>query len=116
MATMAFTPPNKSSQAQDPVSRLIFELSKLPGIGEKTATRLAYFILKQDESYSRALSEAIQSAKQKIVLCQECLTFTDINPCRICANPQRDRTTICVVERPSDVFSIDQSGGYRGVY
>jgi recombination protein RecR len=100
----------------DPVSRLIFELSKLPGIGEKTATRLAYYILRQDESYSRALSEALMNAKQKIVLCQECFTFTDVSPCRICSNLNRDHSMICVVERPSDVFSIEQAGGFRGLY
>ncbi len=102
--------------SQDPVSRLIFELSKLPGIGEKTATRLAYFILKQDSNYAQALSQALMNAKQKTGLCESCFTFTDINPCRICANPQRDRALICVVERPSDVFSIENVGAFRGIY
>src|SRR6266496_3442968 len=101
--------------SRDPVSKLIFELSKLPGIGEKTATRLAYFILKQEEAYSRSLSEAIVNAKQRTGLCHQCFTFTDISPCRICSNSQRDRSLICVVERPSDVFSIDQSGVFRGI-
>jgi recombination protein RecR len=101
---------------RDPVSRLIFELSKLPGIGEKTATRLAYYILKQDVSYSSALSDALVNAKQKISLCQTCFTFTDINPCRICANSNRDHGVICVVERPSDVFSVEQAGSFKGVY
>jgi recombination protein RecR len=101
---------------QDPVSKLIYELSKLPGIGEKTATRLAYHILKQDEAYARALSEALVNAKQKIVLCSHCYTFTDVDPCRICANPQRDRALVCVVERPADAFSIEQVGAFRGVY
>lgn len=100
----------------DPVAKLIFELSKLPGIGEKTATRLAYHILKQDESYSRGLSEALINAKQRIVTCRECFTFTDVSPCRICANPQRDPHTICVVERPSDVNSVEQAGVFRGLY
>ena len=107
---------NGKTQSHDPVSKLIFELSKLPGIGEKTATRLAYFILKQDESYSRALAEALLNAKQRIVLCQQCFTFTDTSPCRICSNSNRDHSTVCVVERPSDVLSIEQSGSYRGVY
>jgi len=101
---------------QDPVSKLVFELSKLPGIGEKTATRLAYFILKQDEAYSRNLAEAILSAKQKIILCGRCFTFTDTDPCRVCASAERDQGLLCVVERPSDVFSIEQSGAFRGVY
>jgi recombination protein RecR len=101
---------------KDPVSRLIFELSKLPGIGEKSATRLAYHVLKQDAAYAQALSEALLNAKQKIHLCSSCLTFTDVSPCRICASPQRDHALICVVERPSDVFSIEQSAGFKGVY
>lgn len=100
----------------DPVSKLIFELSKLPGIGEKTATRLAYYILKQEESYSRALADALVNAKQKISLCSQCFTFTDTETCRICANPERDRSVVCVVEKPSDVFSIEQAGVYRGLY
>ena len=102
--------------SKDPVSKLIFELSKLPGIGEKTATRLTYHILKQDEAYARALSEALMDAKQKIRLCSHCYTFTDGDPCRICANRERDHALICVVERPSDVFSIEQSGGFKGLY
>lgn len=100
----------------DPVSRLIFELSKLPGIGEKTATRLAYHILKQDEAYARSLAEALLGAKQKVMLCSRCFTFTDAALCRICSNPERDQSLVCVVERPSDVFSVEQSGAYRGVY
>lgn len=100
----------------DPVAKLIFELSKLPGIGEKTATRLAYFILKQDESYSRSLAEALTQAKQKIVLCGECHTFTDVSPCRTCSNAERDGSVVCVVERPADVHSIEQAGVYRGQY
>ena len=100
----------------DPVSKLIFELSKLPGIGEKTATRLAYFILKQENEYAASLSEAILAAKQKIGLCNQCFTFSDTNPCRICANPERDRSLICVVERPADVLSLEQASVHKGVY
>lgn len=103
-------------QKQDPVSQLIYELAKLPGIGEKTATRLAYFILKQDESYSRSLAEALVSAKQKVGLCTVCFTFTDTDPCRICLNNDRDRGMICVVERPSDMNSIEMAASYRGLY
>lgn len=100
----------------DPVSKLIFELSKLPGIGEKTATRLSYFILRQDESYAKSLAEAVLSAKQKTRLCDECFAFTDTNPCRICSNSERDHYQICIVERPADLFSIEQAGTYKGVY
>lgn len=109
---MSFSNPNR----QDPVSRLVHELSKLPGIGEKTATRLAYFILKQDEQYARSLSEAVLSAKERIGLCGTCFTFTDQDPCRICSHPERDQGAICVVERPSDVFTIESAGAHRGLY
>ncbi len=101
---------------KDPVSKLIFELSKLPGIGEKTATRLAYYILKQDETYARSLAEALIAAKQKVGLCTVCFTFTDTNPCRICEDSNRDRGMLCVIERPSDMNSIEMAGSYRGSY
>lgn len=110
------SPTGSATGASDPVAKLIYELSKLPGIGEKTATRLAYFILKQDATYSRALAEALVNAKQKIGLCTRCFTFTDTDPCRICANPQRDQSLVCVVERPADAFSVEQVGVFRGVY
>lgn len=100
----------------DPVSKLVFELAKLPGIGEKTATRLSYYILKQEESYAQALAEAILNAKQRIGLCSQCFTFTDTDPCRTCSNAERDQGVICVVERPADVFSIEQAGIFRGTY
>jgi recombination protein RecR len=106
----------KDNSKQDPVTRLIYELSKLPGIGEKTASRLAYHILKQDESYSRNLADALMNAKQKIILCDQCFTFTDISPCRTCASLERDRSVICIVERPSDVFSIEHASVFRGIY
>lgn len=104
------------SAKKDPVSKLIFELSKLPGIGEKTATRLAYFVLKQDESYARSLAEALIAAKQKVGLCSVCFTFTDKDPCRICADNGRDRSIVCVVERPSDMNSVEMAGSFRGAY
>ncbi|MGE0615394.1 MAG: recombination mediator RecR [Bacteriovoracia bacterium] len=113
---MTFAPP---SDNPDSVAKLVFELSKLPGIGEKTATRLAYYILRQDASYASALSQAIQSAKLKTGFCGHCLTFTDQDPCRICRDAsqgKRDRSLLCVVEKPSDVFSIEKTGTYRGVY
>lgn len=100
----------------DSVSRLVYELSKLPGVGEKTATRLAYYILKQDESYAKALSEALLNAKLKTQLCRECFTFTDRAVCPTCSDFQRDQSVICIVEKPSDVFSIENSMSFKGVY
>jgi recombination protein RecR len=114
---VSLSPENFQRQAaHDPVSKLIYELSKLPGIGEKTATRLAYFILKQDEAYSNSLAEAVLGAKRKIRLCSQCFTFTDTETCRLCANPSRQQGILCVVERPSDVFSIEQAGAFKGQY
>lgn len=100
----------------DTVSKLIFELSKLPGIGEKTASRLTYFILKQDEQYARSLSEAILNAKQKTGFCERCFNFSDTPLCRICSNLERDLTSICIVEKSSDILAIEQAGTYRGTY
>lgn len=105
-----------NNMMNDPVSRLIFELSKLPGIGEKTATRLAYFILKQDADYARSLSEAVLAAKTRIGLCEDCFTFTATHPCSICADSSRDTGAVCIVERPADVLSMEQAGVHKGVY
>lgn len=102
--------------SKDPVSTLILELSKLPGIGEKTATRLAHWVLRQDAAYARALSDALITAKQKTSLCRVCFNFTDAEVCRICSDAARDRTVVCVVERPTDVFALEQSGMFRGTY
>jgi len=101
---------------KDPISRLVFELSKLPGIGEKSATRLAYHLLKQEGDTIQSLVSAIDHAKQATVLCTFCYNFTDTSPCAICSDTNRDQTQICVVEQPSDVTAIERAAGYRGVY
>lgn len=100
----------------DPLGKLIFELAKLPGIGEKTATRLAHFVLKQDLTYAQALAEALLEAREKMNFCSICFYFTDVQPCHICRHPARDASLICVVERVSDALSIERSGSFRGVY
>ena len=100
----------------DAFSKLVFELSKLPGIGEKTATRLGYYILKQPESYSEALSTAIMSARTKIGMCEVCMTLTDSRICSICSDTSRDQSSICVVERPVDSGSIEKTGAHKGLY
>ena len=101
---------------QDPVAKLIYEFSKLPGIGEKSATRLAYFILKQNEDVAQGLAQALIEAKQKVGLCKSCFTFTDSDQCPICENPASKHEVVCVVERPSDVHSIEISGSFAGLY
>ncbi|MCM0605026.1 MAG: recombination mediator RecR [Xanthomonadaceae bacterium] len=100
----------------DAFSKLVFELSKLPGIGEKTATRLGYYILKQPETYAMSLSDAIQTARTKIGMCESCMTLTDATICSICSDSSRDRSSICVVERPVDAGSIEKTTAHKGLY
>jgi recombination protein RecR len=100
----------------DPLSRLIFELSKLPGIGEKTAARLAYTIIKQDLSYAQALSQAVIDAKTQMRLCMSCFNLSEDELCSICQNSKRDDSLICVVEKPVDVTAIEQAGSFSGRY
>jgi len=100
----------------NPLSKLIFELSKLPGIGEKSATRLAYYILNQEVDYAESLAGALINAKQKLRYCEECFNFSEHQQCEICENSKRDHNQICVVERPSDVTPIEKTGSYHGVY
>ncbi len=100
----------------DSVSRLVFELSKLPGIGERTAARLAHFILRQEDSYAKSLADAVLGAKRNTRFCDVCSTFAETELCRYCADPERDPSVICVVEKASDVLAIEQAGVHRGRY
>lgn len=100
----------------EPVSRLIDEFVKLPGVGPKTAQRLAYFVLRLPTEEARRLADAIVQVKERVVLCSVCFNVTERNPCAICANPSRDRGKICVVEEPLDVTALERTGIYRGVY
>jgi recombination protein RecR len=100
----------------NPLSKLIFELSKLPGIGEKSATRMAYFVLNQGQDYAESLASALINAKQKLRYCEECYSFSENQLCDICEDQGRDHRLICVVERPSDVTPIEKTGTYRGLY
>ena len=100
----------------EPISRLIEELNKLPGIGPKSAKRLAYHLLRSPNEEARALAEAILTLKEKIKLCSVCLDNTDCDPCRICQDKERDHSKICVVEKPSDILPLEQTGKYSGVY
>lgn len=96
--------------------RLIKHLSKLPGIGEKTAVRLALHILRSSEEDAKALSESIREVKNKIRFCSKCFGLSESTPCRICLNNNRDHTIVCVVEQPSDLAALEKSSAFKGVY
>jgi recombination protein RecR len=99
-----------------PVQRLVTELSKLPGIGNRTAQRLAFHLLRSTPEDATALAEAIQEVKEKIGLCEVCFNLTDEARCRICQDPRRDHGLICVVEEPSDVIPMERTHEYHGIY
>jgi recombination protein RecR len=98
------------------IARLINELSKLPGIGEKNATRLAFHIFRSSRESAENLSKAITDAKTKVVLCETCFNFATESPCELCRDEERDHTIICVVEDPLDQLAIERSREFRGVY
>jgi recombination protein RecR len=104
------------TNAADALSTLVHELSKLPGIGEKSATRLAFHLLNADSDRVKRLTDALIRAKEKIRLCSRCYTYTEHELCEICASPLRSNDSICVVERPSDVRAIEASGKFKGTY
>ncbi|MDH5510082.1 MAG: recombination mediator RecR [Nitrospinota bacterium] len=91
-------------------------LQELPGVGRKTAERLAFHILKSSAKNAKKLSDAIIAVKEKVALCSICFSITESDPCDICADPQRDKSIICVVEEPHDVYSIEKVGDFKGVY
>jgi recombination protein RecR len=99
-----------------PVSRLIEAFNKLPGIGPKSAQRLTYYLLRAPLEEAQALAQAILEVKEKIVLCSICQNITDIDPCVICDDSQRDRTKICIVEEPLDILALERTGSYKGLY
>lgn len=100
----------------DPIARLVQELSRLPGIGEKTATRLAFHILKQGKDRAKALADALVEATERTRFCARCMNMTDAELCQICGDGRRDPALICIVERVPDLRAIERSGEYRGVY
>jgi recombination protein RecR len=99
-----------------PIDRLVTSLKRLPGIGEKSATRLAFHLLGATDENVRELAEAIARLKQDVVLCQLCYDLTDRSPCEICRDERRDRSLLCVVEEPADLAAIERSGRFRGRY
>lgn len=100
----------------EPISRLVEEFSRLPGIGPKTASRLTYHLLRVPEEQAASLADAIGQLRSRLVYCDVCQNVAEGTPCAICANQQRDHSTICVVEEPLDVLAIERTGQYHGVY
>ncbi len=98
------------------IQRLIDEFGKLPGIGARTAERLAFHLLKSSEAEAMALAEAIRDVKQRIRPCRTCYNLADADICGVCADPQRDKSIICVVEQPKDLLALESTGVHRGVY
>ncbi len=99
-----------------PVSNLIEAFSRLPGIGPKTASRLAYFLLRADDEIALNLARALEELKARTLFCSVCHNIADQDPCRLCADPQRDPTVICVVEEPLDVQAIERTREFQGLY
>lgn len=102
--------------AAAPVTRLVEEFHKLPGIGPKMANRLTYYLIRMPEEDARSLADAIVAVKERIILCSQCYNIADTQPCAICSNPSRDRSRICVVEEALDVVALERTGSYRGLY
>jgi recombination protein RecR len=108
--------PWRPAGAAAPVARLIEELHRLPGIGPKSAQRLAYHLLRATREEAQALADAIVEVKERISLCAICQNTTDTDPCFICTDDSRDHGLICVVEEPLDILAIERTRGYRGQY
>jgi len=99
-----------------PLARLVEELSKLPGVGPKTAQRLAFHLLKVPPEEARSLAQAIVEAREKISYCRRCFNFAEGDLCEYCADARRDPTLVCVVERPQDIVAVERTGEFRGLY
>jgi recombination protein RecR len=100
----------------DSVTKLVEEFAKLPGIGKKSAERLAYHVLRLHQSEALALAEAIRAVKENVRYCANCYNLTEQQECEICRDPKRDPSQLCVVEQPRDLMAIEQAGTYRGMY
>ncbi len=98
------------------MGRLVESLRRLPGVGEKSATRLAYFLLGAPEEVVRELSEAIGCIKQETAICEQCFNLGERSPCKICSQPGRDSSLLCVVEEPADLAAIEESASFSGLY
>lgn len=104
------------SKFAEPMAQLIDELKKLPGVGGKSAQRLAFHILRSSGEDAEALASAIRNLKEKLHLCSVCNNITDIDPCAYCSNPTRNQRLVCVVEEPTNIASIEKTRSYNGVY
>ena len=100
----------------EPVARLIDEFKRLPGIGSKSAQRLAFYVLRRPKAEMDNFVEALREVKEKIVFCDICNNLTDVNPCLYCTNPKRDRSMICIVEEPYNLVAVEKTRSYRGLY
>jgi recombination protein RecR len=100
----------------EPIARLIGEFSRLPGVGPKSASRLAFYLLRHPREQAEALASAILDIKDRITFCTICYTATETEPCGVCADPGRDRGKVCVVEEPLDVIAVERTGSYKGLY
>lgn len=98
------------------MQKLIREFSRLPSIGEKSATRLAYHLVNHDKQLALSLSDALRKAAESVKLCQRCFYLTEEDLCTICKNPSRDQSLICLVEKPADLMAIERVGEFRGLY
>lgn len=99
-----------------PLAELIGQLTKLPGIGSKTAQRLAFYILKMDDQEVVALADSMQQVQEDLIYCSVCHNLTEADPCPICEDPKRDGNTICVVEKIEDIVAMEKTGEYKGLY
>ncbi len=106
----------RSTSTAAPLARLIEEFYRLPGIGPKSAQRLAYYLLRMPAADARSLAEAIVEVKDKVTLCSTCQNVTEVDPCRVCTDPGRDRSLMCVVEEPLDILALERTGSYHGLY
>lgn len=110
------SPPKRGAAYPEPVDRLIDALAKLPGIGRRSAERMAFHVLTSDKAEALALARALTDVKEKVRHCARCFNLTDTDPCPICADPQRDHGVILVVEQPKDLIALEQTGQFAGVY
>lgn len=104
------------TQLSESVAKVIDEFAKLPGIGRKSAERLAYHILRVNKPEALALADAIRDVRQNVRYCKECYSLAESEECLICQDPKRDRSLLCVVEQPRDVIQLEQAGAFRGLY